>query len=116
MNHHIRRGEHDLARLQLVEIEEGELQRPADAGVLPLGHPVPGHGEQCALGFQAAQVISNLVDRGIAKRQTASAYLKELVRIGVLEEKQAGKERLFINPRLLLLLTRETNQSAPYTA
>jgi Fic family protein len=60
--------------------------------------------------------ISNLVDRGIAKRQTASAYLKELVRIGVLEEKQAGKERLFINPRLLLLLTRETNQSAPYTA
>jgi len=60
--------------------------------------------------------ISNLVDRGIAKRQTASAYLKELVRIGVLEEKQAGKERLFINPRLLLLLTRETNQSAPYTS
>jgi len=58
--------------------------------------------------------ISNLVDRGIAKRQTASAYLKELVRIGVLEEKQAGKERLFINPRLLHLLTRETNQTDPY--
>jgi len=60
--------------------------------------------------------ISNLVDRGIAKRQTASAYLKELVRIGVLEEKQAGKERLFINPRLLRLLTRETNQIDPYAA
>ena len=58
--------------------------------------------------------ISNLVDRGIAKRQTASTYLKELVRIGVLEEKQAGKERLFINPRLLHLLTRETNQTYPY--
>jgi len=58
--------------------------------------------------------ISNLVDRGIAKRQTASTYLKELVRIGVLEEKQAGKERLFINPRLLHLLTRETNQTDPY--
>ncbi len=60
--------------------------------------------------------ISNLVDRRIAKRQTASAYLKELVRIGVLEEKQAGKERLFINPRLLRLLTRETNQTDPYHA
>jgi Fic family protein len=58
--------------------------------------------------------IRNLVDRGIAKRQTASAYLKELVRIGVLEEKQAGKERLFINPRLLHLLTRETSQTDPY--
>lgn len=58
--------------------------------------------------------ISNLVDRGIAKRQTASVYLKELVRIGVLEEKQAGKEHLFINPRLLHLLTRETNQTDPY--
>ncbi len=44
----------------------------------------------------------------------ASAYLKELVRIGVLEEKQAGKELLFINPRLLRLLTREANQTDPY--
>lgn len=57
--------------------------------------------------------ISNLVDRGIAKRQTASTYLKGLVGIGVLEEKAAGKERLFINPRLMGLLTRETNQTAP---
>jgi len=60
--------------------------------------------------------ISNLVDRGIAKRQTASVYLKELVRIGVLEEKRAGKERLFVNPRLLQLLTREANAPAPYAA
>jgi Fic family protein len=58
--------------------------------------------------------ISNLVHRGIAKRQTASTYLKELVRVGVMEEKQAGKELLFINPRLLGLLTRETNQTEPY--
>src|SRR5690606_13104697 len=29
--------------------------------------------------------IDNLVERGIAKRQTASAYLKQLVEIGVLE-------------------------------
>lgn len=60
--------------------------------------------------------ISNLVDRGLAKRQTASVYLKELVRVGVLEERPAGKERLFINPRLLHLLTRETNEVVPYSA
>lgn len=58
--------------------------------------------------------IGNLTERGIAKRQTASVYLKELVRIGVLEEKQAGKERLFINVRLMHLLTRESNLTGPY--
>ena len=60
--------------------------------------------------------IGNLTERGIAKRQTASVYLKELVRIGVLEEKQAGKERLFINVRLMHLLTRESNLTEPYSA
>lgn len=59
--------------------------------------------------------ISNLVERDIAKRQTAATYLRELTRIGVLEEKEAGKERLFINPRLLHLLTRESNEIRPYT-
>ena len=45
--------------------------------------------------------ISNLVDAKIAQRQSASAYLKALVGIGVLEEIKAGRERLFINPALL---------------
>lgn len=45
--------------------------------------------------------IENLVDRGVAKRQTASVYLKQLVEIGVLEEMSAGREKLYINTRLL---------------
>lgn len=45
--------------------------------------------------------IENLVEAGIAKRQTASTYLKQLVEIGVLEEMTAGRERLYINTRLL---------------
>ncbi|QUY48576.1 Fic family protein [Serratia plymuthica] len=45
--------------------------------------------------------IDNLVERGVAKRQTASAYLKQLVDIGVLEETTAGREKLYINTRLL---------------
>ena len=60
--------------------------------------------------------IGNLTERGIAKRQTGSVYLKELVKIGVLEEKPAGKERLFINVRLMQLLTRESNLTEPYAS
>jgi Fic family protein len=51
--------------------------------------------------------IGNVVDAGIAKRQTASVYLKELCDIGVLKEVKAGREKLFINPRLMTLLTAE---------
>lgn len=51
--------------------------------------------------------IGNLVERDIAKRQTASVYLKQLVEIGVLEERQSGKEKLFINAPLMALMRDE---------
>ena len=51
--------------------------------------------------------IGNVVDAGIAQRQSASVYLKALAGIGVLEERHAGRERLFINPALIDLLTRD---------
>lgn len=51
--------------------------------------------------------IGNIVESGIAQRQTASVYLKELVDIGVLKEVKVGREKLFINPRLMSLLTAE---------
>jgi Fic family protein len=60
--------------------------------------------------------ISNLVDKNIAHRQTASRYLKELVDIGVLREVQTGKERVFIHPRLMQLLSRDDNNVLPYEA
>ncbi|MCH8543863.1 MAG: Fic family protein [Alcanivorax sp.] len=58
--------------------------------------------------------ISNLVDKDIAKRQTASVYLKQLTEIGVLQEQTAGNEKLFLNPRLLRLMTSDSNQLQPY--
>lgn len=58
--------------------------------------------------------ISNLVDKGIAKRQTSSNYLKQLVDIGVLQEKATGNEKLFLNPRLLHLMTSDSNELQPY--
>jgi hypothetical protein len=58
--------------------------------------------------------IQNVTEREISGRQTASVYLKELVKIGVLEEKSVGREKLFIHPKLMRLLTREANDFAPY--
>lgn len=49
--------------------------------------------------------ISNLVDSGVAKRQTAAAYLKAMVSEGLLEEVRVGRENLYINPALLALLS-----------
>ena len=53
--------------------------------------------------------IGNLVDKGIAKRQAASRYLHELTDLGVLREMPAGKEKLFIHPKLMQLLSRDGN-------
>ncbi|MDX9944674.1 MAG: Fic family protein [Azonexus sp.] len=58
--------------------------------------------------------IANLVDKKIAQRQAASNYLKELVNIGVLKELQVGREKLFTHPKLMQLLTRDSNQFAAY--
>lgn len=49
--------------------------------------------------------ISNVVDRGIVGRQAASRYLKALAGIGVLVEMKVGREKLFVNVRLLRQLT-----------
>lgn len=59
--------------------------------------------------------ILNLVDANIAKRQTASVYLKQLVEIGVLNELQAGKEKLFVHPKLMQLMTTDNDQFTKYT-
>jgi Fic family protein len=58
--------------------------------------------------------IQNLTERGIAGRQTASVYLKELVKVGVLEEQSVSREKLFTHPKLMVLLTREPNEFTPY--
>lgn len=59
--------------------------------------------------------ISSLTEAGIAKRQTASQYLKQLVEIGVLAEVPVSKEKLFIHPKLMQLLTRDGNDFKPYS-
>ena len=58
--------------------------------------------------------ISSLIEAGIAKRQTASQYLKQLVEIGVLAEVAVTKEKLFIHSKLMQLLTQDSNHFTPY--
>lgn len=58
--------------------------------------------------------IVNLTDAGIAKRQTASAYLKQLCDIGVLREMKVGREKIFIHPKLMSLLKSDENSFDEY--
>ena len=58
--------------------------------------------------------IQNVSESGIAARQAASRYLKELVRIDVLQEKQEGREKLFIHSKLMKMLKDDLNTFDPY--
>ena len=49
--------------------------------------------------------VKFLVDRNLAKRQTAADYLKELESAGFLKSKQVGREVLYLNVRLYDLLS-----------
>lgn len=49
--------------------------------------------------------ISTLVERGIAHHETASHYLKTLASIGILDERRLGRDKVFVNPKLLSLLS-----------
>ena len=53
--------------------------------------------------------IGNIVDSNIAKRQTASTYLKQLCDLGVLKEVKSGRENIFVHPKYIELLTGEEN-------
>lgn len=48
--------------------------------------------------------ISNLMEKELAKRDTASKYLKTLCQIGFVEEIKRGRDKLFIHHQFLNLL------------
>ena len=58
--------------------------------------------------------IANVVEAGLAGRQAASRYLKALAGAGVLREQAFGKEKLFVHPKLMSLLTSEGHNFEPY--
>lgn len=67
-----------------------------------------------ALFVQPYCRIQNLVDAGIAKRQTASVYLGQLVEIGMLTERKLGRDKLFVHEAFLRLLTSDDNRAWSY--
>lgn len=58
--------------------------------------------------------IQNVIDAGIAKRQSASHYLKVLADLGALKELTIGREKLFLHPKYLRLLTEDSDVFALY--
>jgi Fic family protein len=71
---------------------------------------------------QAAELIPNqgmLINtlpllEARARRQAASRHLKALVEIGVLQEMQLGREKIFIHPKLMQLLTHDSGAFSRY--
>src|SRR6266513_1505946 len=59
--------------------------------------------------------IQNVVQADIAKRQTASEYLKQLAAIGVLKEIEVGREKLFLHPKFLTLLQSDEHKFSRYS-
>ena len=53
--------------------------------------------------------IADLVNAGIAKRQAAAGYLKQLVDVGLLVEEKVGREKLFIHQQYLELLLKDNS-------
>ena len=59
--------------------------------------------------------IGNIVEARLGNRKTASKHLKELVAKGVLQERQEGRENIYINVRFLELLTSDRNDFKSFT-
>ena len=108
-------GVHETAEWTLAKIEAIQALHQNAVDYLRATRPRLYSRELIDVIFEQPYIrISNVVDRGIAKRQTASKYLHELVELGVLLEVKHGRETLFLHPKLLRLLTTDDNQVNPY--
>lgn len=58
--------------------------------------------------------IGNLVDQGIAGREAVSKYLRELVRLGIMEEEKIGRDKIFLHRKYIDVLFGEEHTFEPY--
>lgn len=65
---------------------------------------------------QAYCRIGSVVDKGIAKRQAASTYLKTLAELGILEEEKVGRDKVFIHRKYMQLLGSDEHSFEKYPA
>ena len=55
------------------------------------------------------------MDAGLGHRQTVSTYLKQLAEAEVLQERKIGREKLFLHPKFVRLLTQDGHDFPSYT-
>jgi hypothetical protein len=55
-----------------------------------------------------------VVGAGLANRHTACAYLKQLAATGMLSEIKVGREKLFLHPNFVRLLTSDEHAVMAY--
>lgn len=60
--------------------------------------------------------IGNVIDAKLAKRETASKHLQQLVEAGVLRDVKVGREKLFLNVRYAALLSSDENDYEPFAS
>ena len=96
-----------IAAMRALQVNTGEFVRIKCPGVY-------SH-ELISLIFERPYLrIADLVEAGIAKRQTAATYVDRLTEIGVLEERTTGQTRLFVHVKLMKLLTHDSNEYLKY--
>lgn len=78
-----------------------ELKRRTEARIQEELPHAYRHGLFEVLFRQPYCRIAHLVDAGVAKRQTASQYLRDLERIGILEGQKEGREVIYLHPALV---------------
>lgn len=59
--------------------------------------------------------ISDLMDHDIARRETASRYLKKMTEIGLLKELKTGRDKVFVHPKFLGLLLNDSHKFSMYS-
>jgi len=112
---YILRGLEETARWTTLKIAALRALQAHTADYLKQATPKIYSHELLTLIFELPYCrISDLTGRGIAKRQTASVYLKQLVSAGVLVEDATAREKLFIHPKLIRLLTQDRNDLERY--
>lgn len=81
------------------------LQEDTAARIRSLGGSVPAAEMAELLIINPYIRIQDVVDSGLAKRQTASVWLSSLVEAGMLVEVKIGRQKIFINSAALNILT-----------
>jgi Fic family protein len=58
--------------------------------------------------------IGDVVERGIAKREAASKYLKEIASLGMLIEEKSGRDKVYLHKVYMDLLSSDEHDVKPY--